>query len=184
LDLQNNDQKIAEESYDIYDIIKFFYNDNKWVSVSNTDNIENKINNTFNKLNYFYEILNKDFYYNYGLKEDKIIFLSKGIKNNINQYYNENIKNIILDNNKYVVIEKDIKKEDCKYKLKCINPICKFSHPENYNLNLAYKQYIVEERNKNPMFKSLDCNFKDDMCQKHKYNKCKYKHKNDPIEEK
>lgn len=180
--VQDNGQEIAKESYDIYDIIKIFYDNNKWVSVSNMDNIENKVNNTFNNPNDFYEILNKAFYYNYILKEDKIIFLSKGIKNNINQYYNENIKNIILDNNKYVFIKKDIKKEDCKYKLKCINPICKFSHPENYDLILAYKQCIVEERNKNPMFKSLDCNYKDDMCPKHKYNKCKYKHKNDPIE--
>lgn len=121
--------------------------------------------------------------------------MSKGIKNNINQYYDKNLKNIILNDKKYVFIKNDviedkikdlkkyIKKEDCKYKLKCINPNCKFSHPENYDLNLAYKQYITEERDKNPMFKSLDCNFNNDICLKHKYNKCKFKHKNDPTEE-
>lgn len=185
LDIQKDNWKIVEEKKDTHDIIKIFYDKNKWFTISNMGDIENNIKSTFNNPNDFYEILNKEFYYTYILKEGKIMFLSKGIKNNVDQYYDKNIKNIILDDNKYVFIKKDIrkyiKKEDCKYKLKCINPNCKFSHPENYDLNLAYKQYIVEERNINPMFKSLDCNF-NDICPKHKYNKCKFKHQNDPIE--
>lgn len=188
LDVPNDNRKTVEETYNTHDIIKMFYDKNKWITISEIDNIESKIRNTFNNPNDFYEILNKEFYYTYILKENKLMFLSKGIKNNVNQYYDENIKNIILDNNKFIFIKKileniNIKKKDCQYKIKCINPNCKFIHPENYDLETAYKQYIIEEKNRNPMFKSLNCNFNDDTCPKHKYNKCKFKHQNDLIEE-
>ena len=128
-----------------------------------------------------YEILNKSYYYTYNIKNDKMGFLSKGLKDNTNQIYDKNVKNIILDNKKYILVKK-INKEKEICKLKCINPYCNFSHPENYVLEEAYKQYIIEEKNKNTLFKSVFCNNIDETCFKHKYNKCKFRHKNDPIE--
>lgn len=72
-------------------------------------------------------------------------------------------------------------KKNCKYKYKCINPKCVFEHQYNYDLNEAYKQYIIKEKIKNKKFKSINCNKSDDKCDNHKYNGCIFKHKNDPI---
>jgi hypothetical protein len=69
---------------------------------------------------------------------------------------------------------------ECKYLSNCINPICTYKHPSEYNLKESYKKYIIKERNKNPNFKSIKCN-KEDSCIKKKYNKCIFKHKDDPI---
>lgn len=185
LNEQYNDYEMEKEIYDSQNIVKIFYYKDRWITISNIDNIEDYIKNTFGNTNDFYEILNKNLYYTYNLENGKFKFLSKGVKNNINQYYDEDVKNIILDNKKYVFIKNNNKekKEDCKYKLKCINPKCIFNHPINYDLNTAYKQYIIEEKNKNNKFKSLICNNSDETCPNHKYNKCKFRHQNDPIEE-
>jgi hypothetical protein len=181
---EQDDYKIEKEIYDSQNIIKIFYYKNRWITISNINSVDEHIKNTFNNTNDFYEILNKNLYYTYILKNGKIIFLNKGIKNSVNQKYDERVKNIILDNKRYIFIKINNKeKEYCKYKFKCINPNCNFNHPINYDLNSAYKQYIIEEKNKNSNFKTLNCNNSDEMCPNHKYNKCKFRHQNDPIEE-
>jgi hypothetical protein len=185
-DIKINDYSkddVEEETYNSRNIIKIFYDKDRWINISNIDDISNHAKNMFNNTNDFYEILNKEFYYTYNFKNSKIKFLSKGIKNSVNQYYDENVKNIILDNEKYIFVKKSNKKEEyCKYELKCINPICNFNHPNGYDLYLAYKKYIIEEKNKNFKFKSINCKNDDDTCAKHRYNKCIFLHKDDPIE--
>lgn len=182
---KNDNDNLEKENYDLRNNIKIFYDKNKWIIISQFDKFENYIKNTFNNINDMYEILNKDYYYTYNIKNRKIVFLSKGKKDNTYQNYNENIKNIILDNEKIVILKNHNKKKDnCKYKLKCINPNCDFDHPKNYNLDKAYKEYIIEEKNKNPKFKSSFCKNNNETCQKHKYNKCIFRHNNDPIENK
>lgn len=182
---KDNNDSLEKENYDLQNNIKIFYDGNKWITVSQFDEFENYIKNTFNNINDMYEILNKDSYYTYNIKNSKIVFLSKGKRNNTCQNYDENIKKIILDNKKIIVLKNYSKKKDnCKYKLKCINPNCDFNHPKNYNLDKSYKEYIIEEKKKDPKFKSSFCNNSDETCPKHKYNKCIFRHKNDPIENK
>ena len=146
LNEQYDGNKIKKEIYNLQNIIKIFYYKDKWITISNISNVEICVKNTFNNINDFYEILNKNLYYTYNLESNKFNFLSKGIKDNITQCYDECVRKIILDDRKYVFIKSNNKeKENCKYSLKCINPKCIFNHPVNYDLNTAYKQYIIEE---------------------------------------
>jgi hypothetical protein len=185
IDKQNVDYKTEKENYELKDIIKIFYYKDKWHTVYNIAHNDDKKLSIFKNKDDFYEILNKNVYYTYNIKNNKFIFLSKGIKNDINQSYNENISDIFQDDKIHVIIKnkKQEKKEFCKYKLNCIDPNCNFSHPINYDINTAYKLYIIEERKKNPKFKSLKCSNNDKKCLKHKYNKCIFIHNNDPIEQ-
>lgn len=65
--------------------------------------------------------------------------------------------------------------------MQCINPRFKSNHPEGYNLNKTYIEYIINERKKKPNFKYIKCNNDDNICIRHKYNSCAFLHKNDPI---
>lgn len=183
LEKNNDDYIMINSKY----ILKFFYYEGNWITNSEFKDFENHFKKTFNNLNDIYEILNKDFYYNYIIKNEKLIFISKGKTNNIEQFYNELLNYVILDNNKYILYIKNyhVKKEkgkNCEYELKCINPKCYYDHPLEYDLNESYKQYIIEEKIKKPMFKSTKCKNGDDLCVKHKCNKCNFRHKNDPID--
>lgn len=169
--IEDEDNNLENEVYDIQNIIKIFYYNNEWITINKTNDLEEYINKSFKD---FYEMLNKNMYYTYYFKNNKIKFLSKGIKNDIYQFNDKSEEKIILDN-------KSEKKEYCKYKSKCINPECVFEHQYDYNLKVAYKQYIIKERNKNKKFKSINCNKLDDNCDNHKYNRCIFKHINDPI---
>lgn len=170
------------EKYESTSIIKFFYYKDKWITIGCIDDIEKCINNIFNNPKDFYEVLNKNLYYTYIIENNKLKFLSKGSTNDVNQYYNNNIKGIIFYGNKYIFVKDNRKKEYCKYNFNCINPKCIFKHPINYDINTAYKKYIIKEKIKNPKFKSLFCNNSDEKCSNHKYNRCIFKHQNDPID--
>lgn len=172
------EKESKKEVYTTNNIAKIFYK-NEWVTISE-NNIRNCIKETFGNIDDFYELLNKEYYYTYIVKESKIIFLSKGKTNNINLKYNENIDNILY-NEFYILINKELNNnKNCKYKIYCINPRCVYKHPLDYNLDKAYKNYILNEKNKNPKFKSADCKYKDELCENHKKNKCIFKHNNDP----
>lgn len=186
LNKQYKDYKIEKENYELKDIIKIFYYKDKWYTVYDIDDIEDNIINTFGNKNDFYEILNKNMYYTYNIKNNKFIFLSKGIKKDINQSYNKDIRDIFQDDQSHVILKnnnkKQEKKKNCKYKLSCIDPNCNFNHPINYDIKTAYKLYIIEEKKKNPKFKSLICSNNYKTCLKHKYNKCIFRHNDDLID--
>lgn len=179
----NKDEKeLKEENYNFSNIFKIFNYENEWITVTEKD-VNNYIEKTFGNVNDFFEILNKEYYYTYIIDNEKISFLSKGKINNQEQKYNENIYNILC-NEYYTLIYKNLKNinnENCKYKLDCINPNCVYNHPLDYNLNSAYKKYISNEKNKNHKFKSTYCKYEDEICEKHKYNRCIFKHNNDPF---
>ena len=136
-------------------------------------------------INDFFEILNKEYYYTYIIKDEKIRFLSKGKINSLEQIYNDNIDNILY-NEYYTLLYKSLNNinnnKDCKDGLDCINPKCVYKHPLDYNLNKAYKRYILNEKTQNPKFKSTYCKYEDDICKKHEYNRCIFKHNDDIIE--
>lgn len=132
-----NFNKIEKQKYD--DILKLFYYNKKWICMS-TFNI---YNNMF-KNNDIYEILNKNFYYTYVIKNNKIKFISKGYRNKTYQIYNENIFNIYIKDKFYELYFKknDINnKRKCKYNSKCIIPNCKYIHSENQDVNLIKNIY-------------------------------------------
>lgn len=181
--LYNKENKIKEEKYNLRSIIKIFYYINKWVIISDVENIEKYIKESFTNINDMYEILNKRFYYTYIMKDNKLKFLSKGEINNSKSSYNEMTNDILLDNEHFILINNipTNNKEICKHDLKCINPKCHLRHSIEYDLGKSYKQYIINEKKKNSKFKSIDCKNTDKLCDKHKYNKCIFIHKNDPI---
>jgi hypothetical protein len=180
--LDTNEKKnVGEEKHHFQDIIKIFYY-NEWNTISDK-NIENHLNQTFGNINDFYEILNKEYYYTYIIKDDKLKFLSKGKIKSKEQIHDENINKILYDNDKkYVLIYNNKNNsKNCENGLKCINPKCVYDHPKDYNLITSYKQYILDEKNKEIKFKSINCKYTDKLCNKHKYNKCIFKHDSDPI---
>lgn len=177
--------EIEKENCSSKNILKFFHYKDDWITISEIENFEKYIKKTFNNKDDLFEILNKNFYYTYIIKNEKLIFVSKGKKNDTNQYYNEVLKDIIFENVNYVFLknkntEKDNFKE-CKYGIKCINPLCNYKHPKEYSLYDSYKEYINNEKSKNDKFKSTYCKNKDELCVKHRFNKCNFIHKNDPI---
>lgn len=185
LNENNKDQKeLKKEYYNYSDILKFFYYENKWITISEKD-VDNYIKKTFGNINDFFEILNKEYYYTYIIKDEKIKFLSKGKKNSLEQKYNDNIDNISY-NEYYTLVYKSSdninNNKYCKHEIDCINPRCIYKHPLAYNLDEAYKRYILNEKNKNPKFKSTYCKYEDDLCEKHKYNRCIFKHNSDPVQ--
>jgi hypothetical protein len=184
---KDNTENTKKEKCNSKDIFKFFYYEGNWVIIPEIKELEIYLKKTFNNINDIYEILNKNFYYTYFIENEKLIFISKGKMNSTEQIYG--INEIFLKNDKYIFIrkmEKGIKKEKddkiCKYGLKCINPKCYYNHPKNYNINKSYREYIVEEKKKNSIFKSIVCKGDNsNSCTKHKYNKCIFLHEDDPI---
>lgn len=177
-----NEKDLEKEFYNFSDFIKIFYYENNWFIISEK-NIDDYVKKTFGDIKDFFEILNKEYYYTYIIKDKKIKFLTKGKINSLKQIHNENIDNIQY-NGCYILINKKLdtnNNEKCKYEYNCINPKCVYKHPLNYNLNEAYKKYILNEKKKNPKYKSTFCKYKNNLCEKHKYNRCIYKHNNDPI---
>lgn len=166
-----------KDDYSYKDIIKIFYKDNRWNCINEDINIFNNFD--------IYPIINNDFCYTYILKNNKIRFISKCKIQDFFQIYNQEIVRINIINNKYEINffkkNKDKTILECRYHSKCINPKCKNKHPNSYNLNKAYIDYIVRERNKNSNFKSMKCNNNDNNCIRHKYNSCIFLHENDPI---
>lgn len=178
----DTDERInfGEEKHHFQDIVKIFYY-NEWNIISDK-NIENYFKQTFGNINDFFEILNKEYYYTYVIKDDKLKFLSKGEIKSKKQIYDENINNILYDNKKYILVyNKKNNSKKCENGFKCINPKCVYEHPKDYNLINSYKQYILDEKNKDIKFKSINCKYSDNLCNKHKYNKCIFKHDSDPI---
>jgi hypothetical protein len=180
----NKDEKeLKKENYNFSNIVKIFY-DNEWLTISEKD-VDNYIKKTFGNINNFFEILNKEYYYTYIIKDEKITFLSKGKINSLEQIYNDNIDNILY-NEYYTLLYKRLNNinnnKDCKDGLDCINPKCIYKHPLDYNLDKAYKRYILNEKTQNPKFKSTYCKYEDDLCEKHEYNRCIFKHNDDAIE--
>lgn len=179
---KEDEHNVEKEKYVSMSIIRIFYYKDNWITIGCTDDIEKGINKTFNNSKDFYEVLNKNMYYTYIIENNKVMFWSKGSINDVNQYYNDSIKGIFLDNNKYIFVKDNEEKEYCKHDLNCINPKCIFKHPINYDINLSYKKYIIKEKVKNSKFKSSSCNNSDEKCSNHKYNKCIFRHQNDPID--
>lgn len=178
--------EIIKENFTFKHILKIFHYKNEWITISENDKFENYIKKTFNNKDDLFEILNKEFYYTYIIDNEKLIFISKSKTNDTNQFYNSVFKDILFENNNYVFLknkntEKD-KIKECKYGVKCINPLCNYKHPKEYNLYESYIEYINNEKNKNYRFKSTYCKYEDGLCEKHKYNKCIFKHNNDPID--
>lgn len=94
------------------------------------------------------------------------------------------INDIINIYNRFNSDNKDITKkievnDKCKFDINCINPLCTHTHPLEYNLKHAYKKYIINEKKRNPKFKVNNCI--NNKCIKHKYNKCIFRHEDDPI---
>lgn len=172
---------IIEEIYGPEDIIKIFYDKDKWITIPNFNN--EILSNSFKNKEDIYEILNKNYYYTYIIKNGKIKILNKGkINDKEGQIYNENIIDILFSDKKYIIkVKNEIKNNGtCINKSDCINPRCHFIHPDGHNVYDSYKKYIIEKRMKNPYFKTINCVNKDN-CIENNYNKCKYKHENDPI---
>src|ERR1700730_2525011 len=161
---KNNEREVEKEEYNFQDIVKFFHY-HEWNIISEKS-IENYIKQTIGCVNDFFEILNKEYYYTYIIKNDKLKFLSKGKINNKEQTYNEIINNILYNDKNYILINNRINNEE----------ICKNGS------NNSYKQYILDEKKKNPKFKTINCKYKDNLCNKHKYNRCIFKHSDHPIE--
>lgn len=44
---------------------------------------------------------------------------------------------------------------------KCINPICYYIHPDNYNIALTYIEHIINEKKKCSKFKSVNYIYND-----------------------
>lgn len=181
LDKEDNDiifDIIDKEEYKFDNILKIFYDNQKSSFICNN----NKYNDIIKKCN-IYEIINKDYYYTYNVDDNyKLKFISKGIQKCIKQNINNEILKIIINDNKYILYLKTFKSaKNCKYKTKCINPECKLNHPNNYNINNAYIDYILTRQKQSSNFKTIRCNNKDDDCIKHNYNKCGFLHANDPI---
>lgn len=177
--IQNEDINYSKsEKYTYQNILKIFYDNKKSSFICSNNRYEEIINK-----NDIYEIINKDFYYTYIINIDgKLKFISKGIRNTINQDNNKDILNIIFDNNNYEIhLKSYVSDRICKQNLNCINPDCKYNHTGNYDITKAYNEYILNEKEKKPNFKSIRCKNDDDKCIKHKYNKCIFLHKNDPI---
>lgn len=174
-DIGNNEKYISQ------DILKIFYDNKKWSCITNNDKYDNIL-----KFNDMYEIINKEYYYTYIIKNNKLRFISKCKKNNIIQNFNKEIHNIYINNDKYEFymkifnVNKEIK--ECKYNLKCINPNCKYIHHNDYDINKAYNEYLIYEKKKKSKFKTIKCNNDDDQCIKHKHNRCIFLHKNDPTD--
>lgn len=180
-----NYNKIEKKHFNFKNLLKFFYYNDNWVTITEFKDFKDYIKKTFNNINDIYEILNKKFYYTYVVKDEKLIFISKGEINNIIEAYNEMFENINSNNDEYVLLIKknDTEKDkECKYGLKCINSKCYYEHPKEYNLYESYKQNIINEKIKNPIFKSINCKNSDEFASKHKYNKCTFIHKGDPID--
>lgn len=179
----NSKKDIKEVKHHFQNIIKFYYYD-KWNIISNDsdENIINSSNQTFGNINDFYEILNKEYYYTYIIKKDKLKFLSKGKLENKEQIYDINIKNILYEEDqKYVLVyNRNINSKECENGNQCINPKCIYDHPKNYNLINSYKQYILDYRKNDIKFKTINCKYSDEVCNRHKNNKCIFKHDNDP----
>lgn len=81
--LKNDGIELEKEKYNFQDIVKIFYY-NDWNTISEK-NIENYIKQTLGCVNDFFEVLNKEYYYTYIIKDNKLKFLSKGKINNENQ---------------------------------------------------------------------------------------------------
>lgn len=169
---------IGKEEYKLDNILKIFYDNKKSSFICNNS----KYNDIIKKSN-IYEIINKDYYYTYNVDDNyKLKFISKGIQNCIQQNINNEILNIIINNNKYILYLKTFKSsKNCKYNIRCVNPECKLNHPNDYNINKAYIDYILIRKKQSSNFKTIRCNNDDNNCIKHKYNKCAFLHTSDPI---
>jgi hypothetical protein len=119
----------------------------------------------------------KDLYYLFIELKENILKEESKIYNKLQNIINKIIKIFNKINSKENILNINY---DCKYLLNCINPICTYKHPSEYKLKESYKKYILKERNKNLNFKSIKCK-KEDECIKNKYNRCVFKHKDDPI---
>lgn len=183
---KNKSEYIEKYECNPKNILKIFYHENNWITIPEIKYFEIYLKKTFNKINDIYEILNKNFYYTYFISNEKFIFISKGEMKDLKSNYCNN--EIFLENDKYIFvrnIENIMEKKDdkkCKYGLTCINPNCYYYHPENHDLNKSYKEYINKEKRKDPKFKSMFCKNDNRSCTKHKYNKCRFLHKDDPID--
>lgn len=125
--------------------MKIFYYENKWITIQETKHFEIYFKKTFNNIKDIYEILNKDYYYTYFIRNEKLNFVSKGKMKDIKQIYG--CDGIFLENNEYIFIKKienDMKNKydkKCKDILKCINPKFQYIHPREYDINISYKEY-------------------------------------------
>lgn len=178
IDQNENINFNISEKYTLQNILKIFYDNKKSSFICNNNKYVKII-----KEKDIYEIMNKNFYYTYIIDNNgKLKFVSKSIKNSIEQDNNKDILNIILNNNNYIIYFKSyISNKKCKQSLKCINPYCKYIHPDSYDIIKSYNEYILNEKEKSPKFKSIKCKNDDDKCIKHEYNKCIFLHKSDPI---
>lgn len=134
---------------------------------------DDEIDSNNSNSNYFI----KDLYYLFIELKENILKEEKKVYDNLQNIINRIIKIFNKINFKDNILNISY---ECKYQLNCINPICTYKHPSKYKLEETYKKYIIKERNKNPNFKSIKCN-KEYSCIKNKYNRCFFKHKEDPI---
>lgn len=83
-----------EEIYGPEDIIKIFYDKDKWITIPDFNN--EILSNSFKNKEDIYEILNKNYYYTYIIKNSKI-------NNKEEQFYNENIIDMLFSDKKYMI---------------------------------------------------------------------------------
>lgn len=188
--------------------IKYFNIENKNTNLYNI--LKNYILKTFDKIDDFLNLLDKNYCYTFILTDKHINLINKFYLKllkeqfNLNSYislfkyfdknvnkYDENKKFIIIEINKNNEITKkihisidNIKKllnnNICKYNDKCFNISCKLNHISEPDIEKNYKEYIKLKRKLNPLFKTKMCK-KDVTCIKNIENKCIFIHEEDPI---
>lgn len=206
-------------------IIKIFIYKGKWnfATSKHTDikyfkiKIKDKSNNlysifkeyvmkTFNTMEDFLSLLDKDYCYTFILNNYNINIINKFNLNTLEEEINFNdyislckyfIDKNNQDNNNFIVVEKNqnnkiikkvhisidsmkrlLYKNICKYNNKCFNKSCNLIHTIKPDIEKNYEEYIILERKKNRFFKLQNCKNVD--CKYNIINKCKYKHNEDP----
>jgi hypothetical protein len=131
---------------------------------------EETIKNTFESLEDFLSILDKSYCYSFMLSDNKLHMINKIFLDTFEEYYNFNNFSSLFDIKynfeKYLLIEKNYNNVVCKKIIVSdkdikdyiyVNKTCNLVYSIKPNIDTNYKNYIISQKKKNPMFKSKKC---------------------------